>query len=160
MLAWLLAFGILLFAIGTVWGKRTAAWVVIGVSSVAVVGLIAVVTAPHLQETTPLVLSLVAVVVGIGVPIVIARRVRLSGIKHKWRFRAGVVFYLFGLLMAASDAGQAYRSEAAAWAAMTLILGPLTIASALFVNATRPPSPKPSVAARSIDFQRRDRERR
>jgi hypothetical protein len=130
MLAWMLAFGILLFAIGTQWGKRTVAWVVIGVFSTAVVGLIAVVTAPHIREITPLVLSFFAVAVGISVPIVIARRVRLSGIKRKWRLRAGVVFYLYGLVMAASDASQASRSEAAAWAAMTLILGPLTIAAA------------------------------
>ena len=150
MLAWSLAFGILLFAIGIQWGKRPAAWVVIGVLSTAVVGLIAVVTAPHIREITPLVISLFAVVVGIGVPIVIALRVRLSGIKHKWRFRAGVVSYLYGLLMAASNEGEASRSEAAAWAAITAVLGPLTIASALLVNGTRSPSPKPSVAARSI----------
>jgi hypothetical protein len=91
-MVWLIGLAILLFAIGTLWGKRTAARVVIAVFATAVLGLIAVVTAPHLRPIAPLVLSLFAVVVGIGVPIAIARRVRLSGIKDKWRFRAGVVF--------------------------------------------------------------------
>jgi hypothetical protein len=106
-MVWLLAFAILLIAIGTIWGKRTAAWVVIGVFSTAVLGLIAVVAAPQLRQITPLLVSLFAVGVGIEVPIAIARRVRLSGIKYKWTFRAGVVFYLYGLLMAASDACEA-----------------------------------------------------
>ena len=82
--------GFCYFTIGTVWGKWPATWAVIGLFSAAVVGLIAVVTASHTQEITPLVLSLFAVAFGIGVPIVIARRVRLFGIKRKWRFRAGV----------------------------------------------------------------------
>lgn len=102
------------------------------VFTTTVLGLIAVVT--------PLLLSLFAMAVGFGVPIVGARRARRSGIKHKWRFRVGVVFYLYGLLMAASNPGQAVRSEAAAWAAMTVVLGPLMVASAFSVNATRSPA--------------------
>jgi hypothetical protein len=140
MLVWLLAFAILLFAIGTLLGKRAAAWIVMGVFTTTVLGLITVVTARHIREITPLVLSLFAVAVGFGAPIVIARRIRRSGIKHKWRFRAGVVFYLYGLLMAASNPGQAVRSEAAAWAAITVVLGPLMVASAFLVNATRSPA--------------------
>jgi hypothetical protein len=108
------------------------------VFTTTVLGLIAVVTVPHIREITPLLLSLFAMAVGFGFQIVGARRVRRSGIKHKWRFRAGVVFYLYGLLMAASNPGQAVRAEAAAWAAMTVVLGPLMVASA-FLNATRSP---------------------
>jgi hypothetical protein len=89
-MVWLLAFAILLSASGTLWGKRTAAWVVIRVFSTAVLGLIAVVAAPQLRQITPLLLSRFAVAVGFGVPIAIGRRVRLSGIKHKWRFRTRV----------------------------------------------------------------------
>ena len=82
MLVWLLAFAILLFAIGTLWGKRMAAWVVMGAFSTVGLDLIAVVAAPHIREIRPLVLSLLAVAVGFGLPIATLSRVRHSGIKH------------------------------------------------------------------------------